>query len=425
MRLAICIPTYNNSEIVEELLIRCGDIYKRKSFDVYIYDSSENEETKVVVNRFQKKYNNLFYTAIKSSVHSNRKVYMIYKKFSEETRYDYIWVCSDSIRWKENIFDRIEKELEKDYDIIVVNHRDAEKIGTREYNDINQLFLACAWHMTLYGATILNVKTILNHVDWKYYIRKYCVPNRINFSHLALYFEQLSKMDRINALYLAINPSDFAASPLKKHSKWYGNTFKVWCSYWPDAIKSLPECYYDENKKAVIKKSSLYSGILDLNNFLLLRKDNIFNISVYMHYRKNWKEITDVNPIGILLISVMPDRWAGYILDQRNDLGKLERAVKKFCKKYPRIYIYGGGYNAAAMAEQLDLLGVEYQGFLVSDISQNRRKLREHSIKEFSEKIFRDPEVGIILGLNKKNTNEVISKINRKWRKRLLSELDM
>ena len=43
MRLAICIPTYNNSEIVEELLIRCGDIYKRKSFDVYIYDSSENE----------------------------------------------------------------------------------------------------------------------------------------------------------------------------------------------------------------------------------------------------------------------------------------------------------------------------------------------------------------------------------------------
>ena len=62
-------------------------------------------------------------------------------------------------------------------------------------------------------------------------------------------------MDRINALYLAINPSDFAASPLKKHSKWYGNTFKVWCSYWPDAIKSLTECYYDENKKAVIKKS--------------------------------------------------------------------------------------------------------------------------------------------------------------------------
>ena len=55
----------------------------------------------------------------------------------------------------------------------------------------------------------------------------------------------------------------------------------------------------------------------------------------------------------------------------------------------------------------------------------SRRELREHSIKEFSEKIFRDPEVGIILGLNKKNTNEVISKINRKWRKRLLSELDM
>ena len=74
MRLAICIPTYNNSELVEELLIRCGDIYKRKSFDVYIYDSSENEETKVVVNRFQKKYNNLFYTAIKSSRSEERRV---------------------------------------------------------------------------------------------------------------------------------------------------------------------------------------------------------------------------------------------------------------------------------------------------------------------------------------------------------------
>ena len=90
-QLAICVPTYNRAEMIEEMLIRYGKIYQRKEIDVYFYDSSEGERTQQIVENYSKDYKNLHYRRIPSSTHSNIKVLDIYEEFSKERNFQDIW----------------------------------------------------------------------------------------------------------------------------------------------------------------------------------------------------------------------------------------------------------------------------------------------------------------------------------------------
>ena len=99
IKLAVCIPTYNRPEVIEEFIQTCARQYLQHQFDIFIYDSSEDIQTEEVVKEYKKQFSNLYYTKVAPEIHSNMKVYNIFREFGHSLKYDYLWVCSDSIWW--------------------------------------------------------------------------------------------------------------------------------------------------------------------------------------------------------------------------------------------------------------------------------------------------------------------------------------
>ena len=78
-KLAICIPTYQRSEIIGNVLDTewklLGD-----EIDLYVFDSSEDSLTKEKVREYQGNNSNIFYCRFSPYVSSNMKVFIIYKQ---------------------------------------------------------------------------------------------------------------------------------------------------------------------------------------------------------------------------------------------------------------------------------------------------------------------------------------------------------
>ena len=62
-KLAICIPTYNRAKILEDICLKIISIADKDIFDVYIYDSSPNLDTKEKLQDILQK-KNFFYFRI-------------------------------------------------------------------------------------------------------------------------------------------------------------------------------------------------------------------------------------------------------------------------------------------------------------------------------------------------------------------------
>lgn len=417
-KLAICVPTYNRPDVIQELMAKGLSIFQEYEIDIYIYDSSEGTETEKIVEENKNIYSNLSYIRVDSSVHSNMKVYNIYRHYQHVALYKYIWICADYIRWSEAVIKAVCENLDKEYDMLIVNHHDVENIGTREYDDKNELFVDCAWHMTLYGATIIKIETVLKDVDWEYMITRYTIPERINFSHVALYFEQLLRMGSFKAFYMSVEADQLIGTTLRQRSGWHDRTFFVWCTCWPSAINALPDDY--QNKNAVIKKGNVNSDILILRNIISLREANIYSLKVYRQYKGMWKNLVDVNRIILFLIALMPRRffssYNSFLLfikrtKHHRKYAKYCRKVKKVIKKCHRfrdVYIYGCGQKGIYFADWFDKMGLNYKGFLVSKLQDEDNTCKEHTVQEYSVDILNERNVAILLALSKTNTEEVL-----------------
>lgn len=410
IKLAICIPTYNRPEVIQELVEKIAPRYWQYGFDLYIYDSSENEQTEMVVQTWINKYTKLHYVKVDSKIHSNLKVYNIFKEFSASLEYDYLWVCSDAISWSNHVLDSIDKCIQQGYDMIIPNYRDVENLEDREYTDENALFLDCAWHMTLYGSTILKVSTMLQKVDWDELIEKYMVPECINHSHVAFYFEKIKKLDHWRAIHLSFSDKDLILSSLRRVSGWRKETFYVWCYCWPTMINKLPDTY--RNKKEVIKKHGINSQILSYWNLKDLRKENVLDREIYHCYRKVWRQLTDVSPLAILLLSITP-RSLCYDQYYYKEL-RLKKKIAKFCSRYEKIYIYGAGKKADRYTRYLNELGIPFEAYLVSTMTGNGIIKGNHKVILYDDVIIKDRDNGILFALNEENTREVIEGISHR-----------
>lgn len=409
-KLAVCIPTYNRPEVMDEFFETAVHRYLDYGFDIYIYDSSEGKQTEVVLEKWKQCYKRVHYVRVSSKIHSNRKVYDIFREFGEKNEYDYLWVCSDSIRWNNQTLETISNELNKGYDLIIPNYRDVERIGTREYLDKNELFLDCAWHMTLYGAVIIKVSTMLQEVDWDMLINKYMVPECINHSHVAFYFEKLCTMDCFSAIHISFQENALIASSLKKNSGWKKETFYVWCTCFPEMIQRLPECY--QNKKRVIKKSGVNSKILSYPNIRQLRMEGIFDNSIYEHYKKEWPHLTNVPRLLLWCLAYLPKRVIKYLdldtIRTQIKLKILKKRIKNFCHNFDDIYIYGAGIKAKRYTQYLDEMEIPFKAYLITNPTDNIRTLNGHDVIAYQKGLIEGKRAGILLALNEGNTKDVL-----------------
>lgn len=404
-KLAIGIPTYNRAEMIEEMLVRCAKLYQREAIDVYFHDSSEDKRTQQIVENYCLNYKNLYYRKVPSTTHSNIKVLDIYEGFSKEKKYEYLSICPDYMQFSEEGINIIQRECEKGFDLCILNFQDVEHIGRKDYTDFNEVFLECAWQMTCYVSTVVHLP-FLADTDWEYIRARYTVPERINHSHVALFFEQLCRKTKIRAIHVPISLKHISSSSYRKDSYWKKDTFSVWCEYWPSMVRALPSCY--QNKDKVIRKLGVNSKILSLGNFVKLRKEGIYRWEIYRKYGAEWKNLTNL-PKGLLWsIAVVSPNKVWVFSSQEWKRRIILKKLIKFCKKHEDIYIYGCGFIANKITHLLDNLQIDYHGYIVSDVSKEKKQcngLDVISCQEFCEKV---KNAGVILALRKENALQVM-----------------
>ena len=408
-KLAFCIVTYDRSIMIEEFLEQFLGLFFDLGIDIYYYDSSENEKSRLVVEKWMMLYKNLRYIRIPTTWHANKKVLHIIEQYGMEQKYDYLWVCGDSVRFSELAIRKILPLLDRKYDMLIVSGTDDGQLGTREYVDKNELFQNCAWYMTLFGAVILNVSTMLKGIPWVSIKEKYEIPDRINYSHVGYYFEMICNLDKFCAYHLTVDRGVWT-SRFKHAGGWYHDTFKILCEYWPSTIDALPQCY--TNKKDVINKLGYYS-CLTPRSFLHYRSGNVYNVHTFLRYRKVLKDMSRLNTFQLWSLACLNPKLAYYIAV--NDLKACMKDTKKihrlrsFCKKYHTIYIYGAGRMAEQYGRYMLRNGIAFQGFLVTQKGMNPEELQNHPVIPLLD--FKDSweGTGIIIGLNQQNMKEIQS----------------
>nr|MCR4745361.1 glycosyltransferase [Lachnospiraceae bacterium] len=167
-KIAMCVPTYKRADIINELFFLQKELYERFDIDLYIYDSSPDDETEKIVKAWMSLKPNIYYIRIPTEMSSNMKVYEIFKGYGLEKNYDYIWMRADYLRYSSNVLEAVCTDISSEvYDIIVTDWDDIYKIGNKKYNDQLTFFKDCCGCMTLYGSVIVKTDSMLSGVDWE------------------------------------------------------------------------------------------------------------------------------------------------------------------------------------------------------------------------------------------------------------------
>lgn len=304
MRLLVAIPTYNRPEIIEEFCEKYLLAYFNAGIDIYIYDSSENDYTAGIIEKYGKQYDNLSYFRINSDISSNKKIYMIFQRYMWKKDFDYIWLCGDSLRYTEKAFKKVWPYLTEGFDLIVTDIMNCEHLGIRNYEDAQVLFDDCAWYMTMYGGVILKTSSMLKNVSWDELERKYLSFDTQYYSQIGLYFEQILKIKEFKAIHIELDETEGFQSSLKKNNGWYEKRVDILCYNWINTIYALPDYY--QNKDVTIQKLGRFSDAFSNRSIYLLKRDKIYNYSKFKQYRDKWGLVTDTSITWLFLVAVLP-----------------------------------------------------------------------------------------------------------------------
>ena len=95
----VVIPTCNRPEAIKYILEYTSISYRRRAVDLIIYDSSDNYDTKNIVESFiHNGYQNVYYkkySGVFDGFSLDHKIIEAYKEFSNG--YDYLWLCRDGL----------------------------------------------------------------------------------------------------------------------------------------------------------------------------------------------------------------------------------------------------------------------------------------------------------------------------------------
>lgn len=400
--IVICIPTYNRPEVTRELLETYIDLWASLNIDVIVFDSSEDDRTKQVCAQYFGR-DILKYEHVDSDVHSNIKVFRMYQSKELCSKYNYIWLMADHVRWSEVITKRVCEKVKGDYDFIVLSNNTRIIEKDTDLHDKQEFWQVLGWYITLYGACLVNTNTVLKDVDWKYMYEKYINEDCINFSHMGLYFEQTLKLETLSVSYL-VNDNGFYTSALRNGSGWKKEPFKLWCDIWVKSVYALPDFYL--NKREVLKAQSTKGKMLNLQYMIGYRMNGVYSIADFFRYFTKWRYCSEVSMFRLLMLAIKP-KWlmCAKFIDKS---WFMQRKLGHFCAKYSDTYIYGAGRYGIRLVEVMNKNNIPFKGFVVSSIDENKQEVLGYPVIEYSEEIFNDKKVGIIIALNKKNRECVI-----------------
>ena len=258
----------------------CKD-YGKKGIDIYVYDSSEGDDTEKIVQKYaDEDLCNLYYVPAKSLGGidgGNGKYLQILKGAGLKGHYDYIWPTKDRCRFEGNTLDKICDAIDKDADIVfAVDERERFELITsplkEEYTDPTEFFRDYGALTTNWECLIRRTDTMLEPIDWNKYAATYGVDPDNNFNQTLTTFARLSEIKDPHIRVISSGLDDRRYSD-KAKPLWTDSLFKVWIDKWIPAIYSLPSIY-DGYKMNVIGTQLGHISLFGSNDSLLVMRDS-------------------------------------------------------------------------------------------------------------------------------------------------------
>jgi len=297
MDVAMCIPTYNRAEVVEDTLGKGIEGYAKMGIDLYYFDSSPDDSTKKVVEKYiNSGYSNIHYVAVADG---ENKGALYFSGEGLEKKYDYIWPVKDRVWFEEPALVAIEGAMREGFDVIFLgvlwcfSH---PGIGTKIYEKPEEFYEDWGYLVTSMDVTILNRKSMLDHLSYED-LNVY-IPG---FAQYELVFQQLVRGNKkIKALVgreiIAFN-SNMAASG------WKQNVFSIWKENWIKVNQKLPD-YYNDYKDIVIKQAGTLPWIFGTVNALLEYKEVGALVPEKLDsILENWERVSDIPKEKVIAIA--------------------------------------------------------------------------------------------------------------------------
>lgn len=403
---ALCIQTYERSEIVEEFLAECSNYYLETGIDIYFYDGSQDKKTEDVVRKYQ--VNNRIYYIKRPE---NYTPLMIFEGYGLEKEYDFVWLFGDASRYAKVAVEQIISNLKLEYDMICVDGAGLGEMGTRVFDTPQEFMSKCACRVDYVGGTLLNCHTMLSDVDWKFYYEE-CKEIRAEvLNHSWFYWMRALELDKFCALYLKLEKDQSDWSKLKKTSKWYNDYFQNLCIRWVKTFEMLPDGYSEKDKQAAILTAGEFAHFKNMEQFLELRRRGLYSFTVFLKYKNIWKRVTRVPKRKLCLASLVPRRFLDLVKKP------MKNKLKKFCCSHSRIIIYGAAFWGRAYAEYFDQQGIKYSGFCCTRRKPGKFEFCQYPVYVFDEvKQDFDENVGIVVAIE--HADEVMAKLEKEMDRR-------
>ncbi len=402
---ALCVPTYKRPECVEDFLTHCAKYYLENGIDIYYFDTSPDEKTAMAVQSFnQRSGTEVYYVRMPDELdRGDYKAFKIFQLYGMKKEYDFLWLCNDVMQLSEKAVAQIAAKLDVKYDIVEADTWDMDNLGEKVYTEHSMYLKECGWKVGQFGEVLLNTRTLLGGVDWKYYWDECLQKDVISLSNTYFYFLRLAEMGRFQALHLSISNREAKNSVYRKSSGWLGQTFEVICEHWVNCVERLPDCYME--KEAAILNMGAHGRFKDKKAFLKLKGDGVYNFNVFWKYRKKWRILTPVSLPSLFLAALVPEAMAGHIF--RRETVKSLNSVKKFSNMFPSLVLYGDGVKAYEVASFFECAGLTFDYFCVTRVREDKTEYFGHPVRALDESCDDLQTKGIIMCMRKECVDEV------------------
>jgi FkbM family methyltransferase len=291
-RLALAIPTFRRSRMVEDNLTRIVDELKELDIAVYLSDDSPDQETELVVGMLQ--YGNFHYRRNSPALGHDSNVLMTLLWPEEE----YVWLLGDSVRPRPGQLKKILGFL-SEQDLIFVNSHHPETLKSVPFADgeaARTLVRDLLWHQALTGATIY-------HRRVRTWVKTSNLEVKTNFPQLSVIMGYASS----NPVSVSwFEEKSIEATFLKKQSYWHRDALNVFVDDWVSLIRAHPILVPPDRRAAILKSHSAKTYLFEMPFLAELKQGGQFGWASTK--RPNFWDVMHLSRLRILSVLLFP-KW--------------------------------------------------------------------------------------------------------------------
>ncbi|AMO93790.1 glycosyl transferase 2 family protein [Collimonas fungivorans] len=297
-KLAIAIPTYNRSELLDGQLNSLVPLVEKYGIPIYISDNASIDSTEATVKKWLQVYPHIIYSKNKTNIGMSRNISRVLMLPDTE----YVWLLSDDDRLVPTAIEVVLKNSEFGSDLIVVNTKfdvQSNDLRVKElpdslYDDKNKFIEDLGWHITLISCLVVKRGFVDSIVYQKYAGSLF--PHTAALLEMAIMKKSLISWIASPLVYPTKNISDFTTNR---------SFFDIFIKDWSTVISGLPE-YKNKSKDKCILSHGEKAGIFTIPGFFQLRLSGALDFNVYKEYKDYFSRVTHIPRLHIFLISLCP-----------------------------------------------------------------------------------------------------------------------